>query len=58
MILPAGAINAQLAFKRCASLDLVTTDEASMIVGGQMGPSVVMVDTDVPAGAYSYTVGG
>jgi hypothetical protein len=27
MILPGGAIKAQLAFKRCPSLDLVTTDE-------------------------------
>jgi hypothetical protein len=29
-----------------------------MIVGERMGPSVVMLDTDVPAGAFSSTVGG
>jgi subtilisin family serine protease len=58
LTLPVGAVEAQLAFKRCPSLELAMADAGNAPVGEREGPSVVTLDTNVPAGSYAYTVSG
>ena len=58
MTLPTGTVEAQLAFKRCGSLDLALLDAGNTTLGGLSGPSVVSMGAIVPSGDYAYTVGG
>lgn len=49
----AGAAHATLSFSKCSSLTLALTSGASTT-----GPSVVVLDTTLTGGTYSYTVSG
>lgn len=54
--MPASAVDAQLSFKRCTSLDLALSYADGTLVGEKLGPSVVTLDVPVSAGDYAYTV--
>ena len=58
LTLPVSAVDAQLSFKHCGSLELPLLDAGNGTVAERVGPSVVTLDTRVAAGGYCYTVSG
>jgi hypothetical protein len=53
----AGRTHSELAFGKCSSLNL-DLFAGTLAKGSAHGPSVVTLDADLPAGSYTYNVGG
>jgi hypothetical protein len=54
----AGLADARLSFSKCSTLSLTLQSSAASSLGSQTGPSAVVLDTTLAAGAYSYVVSG
>jgi hypothetical protein len=54
----AGLAEARLSFSKCSSLALGVQSTTGTSVATKTGPSVVVIDTMLAAGAYSYSVSG
>jgi subtilisin family serine protease len=53
-----GSAHAELSFSRCGSLSLVLSRTDGGAVADSLGPSVVVLDSALSAGAYAYQVSG
>jgi hypothetical protein len=58
MALPVSDVDARLQFAKCSSLSISLADSGGTTVASASGPSVVVLDADVPGGTYIYTVAG
>lgn len=54
----AGPGNARLSFSKCSSLTLAVTPAGGSTLAAVSGPSVLALDRDLVAGAYTYAVSG
>lgn len=53
-----GLADAKLTFSKCSSLDLELKSFDGATIGSKSGASVLILDQNVTAGAYTYVVSG
>jgi hypothetical protein len=56
--LGAGLADAQLSFTKCSTLSLALQSNAASSLAAKTGPSVIVLDSTLPAGKYTYAVSG